>query len=205
MFVLSGQLGLHEQIHRSPDRIEQTGECEIEEPQPEVFRRCHRHESLDRPVAALDLSPIPVLSEKSAPSVGDKHRVLSVIIMLSVLLTAVDQRRCMPLVVPEMEFPVSLIAALVASKQPFGLVVSLLFKRTSNGQHRLVDILHDARRNASHHESVEPRSTMCTKNHEVYALTGRILDDLTLWFSLTNNRNKIDIRLRSVGSSFLEH
>ena len=127
------------------------------------------------------------------------------IIMLSVLLTAVDQRRCVPLVVPEMEFPVSLIATLVASKQPFGLVVSLLFKRTSNGQHRLVGVPHDARRNASHHESVEPRSTMCAKNDEVYALTGRILDDLTLWFSLTNNRNEIDIRLRSVGSSFLEH
>ena len=40
VFVLTGQLYLHEQINCPPDRVQETGEREVEEPQAEVLRRC---------------------------------------------------------------------------------------------------------------------------------------------------------------------
>ena len=114
MLVLVSQLDLHEQIDGSPDRVQQAGEREVEESQPEILRRRRGHESLDRPVAALDFPPIPVLSEKSAHGIGHKHRVLPVVVVLSVLFAPVDQRRLVPLVVPEKQLPVGFVSVLIA-------------------------------------------------------------------------------------------
>jgi hypothetical protein len=44
-----------------------------------------------------------------------------VVVVLSVLFAAVEQRRLMPLVVPEMQLPVGLVSSLVRSEQPLCL------------------------------------------------------------------------------------
>ena len=61
MLVVVGQLNLHEQIHCSPDRVQQTRECEVEEPEAKVLRGRGGHESLDRFIAAFNLPAIPIL------------------------------------------------------------------------------------------------------------------------------------------------
>jgi hypothetical protein len=38
MFVLTSQLNLHKQIDSPPDRVQQAGEREVEESQPEILR-----------------------------------------------------------------------------------------------------------------------------------------------------------------------
>jgi hypothetical protein len=69
VFVLAGQLYLHEQINRSPDRVQQTGEREVEESEAEIFRGSAGHESFNRFVAALDLPPVAALGEVATPSI----------------------------------------------------------------------------------------------------------------------------------------
>jgi hypothetical protein len=112
---------LDEQIDRSPNRVQQTGEREVEEPQPEIRRRRRDHEPLNRPIAALNLPAIAILAEESTATVGHEHRVLPVIIVFRVLFASVDQRRLVPLVLVEVELPVSFIPVLVTLEQPLGL------------------------------------------------------------------------------------
>jgi len=98
MFVLASQLDLYQQIDGSPDRVQETREREVEESKPEMLRRCGGHKPLDRSVAALDLPPVPVLGEVTAPAIRHKHRVLPVVVVLGALFSPIDERRLVPLV-----------------------------------------------------------------------------------------------------------
>jgi len=72
-------------------------------------------------MVALDLPAIAVLREVSAPAVRHKHRILPVIVMLSVLFPTVDRRRLVPFVLAEMELSVGLVPVLTPSDQSLGL------------------------------------------------------------------------------------
>ena len=121
MHVFTRQFDLHEQINRPPERVQQTRKREVEESKPEILRRRRGHEAFDRLVITLDLPPIAVLGEKSAPPIRHEHRVLPVIIVFRVLLPPVDQRCLVPFVLSEVESPVGLVPVLITSKQPLGL------------------------------------------------------------------------------------
>ena len=121
MLILSGQLHIDQDIHRSPDRVEQTRKREIEESESKMFRRRRGHESLDGLVTTLNLPAVAVLSKVPAPSIRHEHRVLPVIVVLGVLLPSVEQRRLVPLVLAKRELPVGFIPVLIPLEQAFGL------------------------------------------------------------------------------------
>ena len=98
MVVLIDQLNLHEQIDRSPDRVQQAGKREVEEPQSEILRGGRSHEPFDRLVPAFDFPTVTVLREVSAPPIRHEHRILPVVVVFGFLFPAVDQRRLVPLV-----------------------------------------------------------------------------------------------------------
>ena len=143
MVVFVCQFGLYEQIHCSPDRVQQAGEREIEELEPEILRRGGGHDPFDRPIAVLDLPTIAVPREVPASPIRHEHRILPVIIVFRVLSLAVDHRRLVPLVLAEVELPAGLAAALTPLKQPLrlGFLAGLYPLRDDAGKSALADHL----------------------------------------------------------------
>ena len=57
---------------------------------------------------------VAVLSEKAPAVIGHEHRILSIVRVFEVLLTSVDQRHLVPLIVAKMQFAIGLISVLIA-------------------------------------------------------------------------------------------
>ena len=119
--VVVGQNHLYEEVDRSPDRVQQAREREIEEPQHEVLRSGRSHDSLDALVPALDLPAIAIFADSTCWGIRQEHCVLSVVGPLRVLFALVDERGFVLLVFPEVKLSVSSVVILTSLEQSFYL------------------------------------------------------------------------------------
>lgn len=121
VLVLPNQRYLNKEIDSSPHGVQETRKREVEEPRHKILRCGCSHKPLYRPIATLYFPSVAIFSKERALRIRHEHRILLVIIMLGILLAAVNKRRQVPLVVPEMQPALGFIPVLATLEESLWL------------------------------------------------------------------------------------